>query len=109
MLIPTRRSGRVTTEKLKSELDQLINNEAGNDEILLKRKELEEFQAAHSKQDYEAIIESENAPVERLRENILLSNPINFGDGDTPSGINSWVSNKPFSRLIFYSLLINCS
>ena len=104
LLVPTRRSGRVTTEKLKSELDQLISNEAGNEEIILKRKELEEFQAAHAKQDYEAIIESENAPAERLLEDVLLDSPINFGDGEVPPGINSWVSDHSLTKLLYLLL-----
>jgi WD40 repeat protein len=92
VVIPTRRSGRVTTEKLKSELDQLIKNEAGNEEIVLKRKEMEEFQAAHAKQDYEAIIESENAAVERIRDDIKLADPVNFSNDEIPTDLNSWVA-----------------
>lgn len=98
-LVPTRRSGRVTTEKLKSELDQLMSNDAGDEEIQLKKKQLEEFQAAHAKQDYEAIIESENAPAERLLEDVMLDSPINFGDGEVPLGINSWVSGHSLVQL----------
>jgi hypothetical protein len=53
---------------------------------------MEEFQAAHAKQDYEAIIESENAAVERIRDDIKLANPVNFSNDEIPTDLNSWVA-----------------
>ena len=53
---------------------------------------MEEFQAAHAKQDYEAIIESENAAVERIRDDIKLTNPVNFSNDEVPTYLNSWVA-----------------
>lgn len=89
-IVPTRRSSRVTVESLKREIDEASTG----DDKANKEKILEEMLAKRNEGSYEAAIEQEHAPRERLTHDISLLDPVNLPDG----GESSWA--KPLVNVL---------
>lgn len=104
--LPARRSGRVTTERLRVELEELKKADGSSDAIQSKTKELNELREKKHEGSYEQVIDAQASSWQRKR---LDSGPIKLlerddketvEDGEDAAEGNSIVENKKMLSLM---------